>query len=151
MHWSLKRNLFSHWWHIDSRKGSILCWLEGRFSDRSYWDLSDGDSSRYLLCEFCIFEPHVFRLLTGDKVVFPGGSDSKESAHNAGNLGSIPGLGRFTGGRHGNPLQHSCLENPHGQRSLVGYSPWGHKELDTTEGLSAAHVDIKIKWKTVCF
>ena len=37
------------------------------------------------------------------------------------------------GGGHGNPLQYSCLENPHGQRSLVDYSPWGHKELDTTE------------------
>ena len=32
--------------------------------------------------------------------------------------------------------QYSCLENPHGQRSLAGYSPWGHKELDTTERLS---------------
>ena len=39
----------------------------------------------------------------------------------------------------GNPLQYSCLENPHGQRSLMGYSPWDHKELDTTEQLSAAH------------
>ena len=48
-------------------------------------------------------------------------------------IGSIPGSGRFPGGGHGNPLQYSCLENPHGQRSLVGYSPWGHKELDTTE------------------
>ena len=37
---------------------------------------------------------------------------------------------------HGNPLQYSCLENPHGQKSLTGYSPWGHKELDTTEQLS---------------
>ena len=35
--------------------------------------------------------------------------------------------------RHGNPFQYSCLENPHGQRSLVGYSPWGLTELDTTE------------------
>ena len=34
---------------------------------------------------------------------------------------------------HGNPLQHSCLDNPHGQRSLVGYILWGHEELDTTE------------------
>ena len=33
----------------------------------------------------------------------------------------------------GNPLQYSCLENPHGQKSLVGYSPWGRKESDTTE------------------
>ena len=36
-------------------------------------------------------------------------------------------------GGHVNPLQYSCLENPQGQRSLVGYSPWGHKELDMTE------------------
>ena len=41
-------------------------------------------------------------------------------------------------GRHGNPLQCSCLEHPHGQRSLVGYSPWGCKESDTTERLSTA-------------
>ena len=37
--------------------------------------------------------------------------------------GLIPGLGRSTGGGHDNPLQFSCLENPHGQRSLAGYSP----------------------------
>ena len=48
-------------------------------------------------------------------------------------MGLIPGSGKSPGGRHGNPLQYSCLENPHGQRSLVGYSPWGHKELDMTE------------------
>ena len=53
---------------------------------------------------------------------FPGGSDSKESTCNAGDLGSIPRLGRSPGGGHGNPLQYSCLENPHGQGSLVGYS-----------------------------
>ena len=35
-----------------------------------------------------------------------------------------------------NPLQYSCLENPHGHRSLAGYSPWGHKESDVTEQLS---------------
>ena len=43
---------------------------------------------------------------------FPGGSDSKESACNAGDLGSIPGSGRLPSGRRGNPLQYSCLENP---------------------------------------
>ena len=64
---------------------------------------------------------------------FPGGSDGKESACNEGDLGSIPGSGRSPGGGHGNPLQSSCLENPHGQRSLVGYSPWGRKESDMTE------------------
>ena len=50
-----------------------------------------------------------------------------------GDLGSIPGLGISSGGGHGNPLQYFCLENPHGQRSLAGYSTWGHKESDTTE------------------
>ena len=50
---------------------------------------------------------------------FPGDSDCKESACSVGDLGSIPGLGRSPGGGHGNPLQYSCLEKPHGQRSLV--------------------------------
>ena len=67
---------------------------------------------------------------------FTGGSDSKESACNAGDLGLIPGLGRSPGGGHRNPLQYSCLENPRGQRSLAGYSPWGCKELDMIERLS---------------
>ena len=58
---------------------------------------------------------------------FPGGSDGKENTCSMGDLCSIPGLRRSPGGGHGNPLQHSYLENPHGQRSLVGYSPWGHK------------------------
>ena len=62
-----------------------------------------------------------------------GGSDSKKSVCNVGDLGSIPGLGRSPGGGHGNSLQYSCLENPQGQRSLMGYSPWGCKESDTTE------------------
>ena len=66
---------------------------------------------------------------------FPDSSDGKESACNAGDLGLIPGLGRSAGGGHGNPLQYSSLENPHGQSSLGGYSPWGHKEWDTTEQL----------------
>ena len=49
--------------------------------------------------------------------------------------GSIPGLGRYPGVGNVNPLQYSCLENPHEQRSLAGYSPWGRKESDTTERL----------------
>ena len=43
---------------------------------------------------------------------FLGGSDGKEYAYNAGDLGSIPGSGRFPGEGNGNPLQYSCLENP---------------------------------------
>ena len=50
----------------------------------------------------------------------------------------IPGLGRCPAGGHGNPLQYSSLEKPHGQRSLAGCSPWGHRELDTTERLGTA-------------
>ena len=65
--------------------------------------------------------------------VFPGGSDGKESACNTGDLSSIPGWVRTPGERNGNPLQYFCLENPHGQRSLMGYSPWGHKESYMTE------------------
>ena len=71
---------------------------------------------------------------------FPGDSDGKESACNAGDLGSIPGLGRSPGGRHGNPLQYSCLENSHGLRSLVGYSPQGRKEAEVTEQLSTTQI-----------
>ena len=64
---------------------------------------------------------------------FPGGSAGKESACNAGDLGSIPGLGRSPGGGHGNPLQYSCLENPHRQKSVVGY---GHGVTRSWTGLS---------------
>ena len=60
---------------------------------------------------------------------FPGGSDDKESACNAGDPGSIPGFGRSPAERHGYALQYSCLENPRDR----GYSPWGHKEVDTAE------------------
>ena len=64
---------------------------------------------------------------------FPGGADGKESACNAGDLCSIPGLGRSPRGGHSNPRQYSCQENPHGLRSLRGYSPRRYKESDMTE------------------
>ena len=79
------------------------------------------------------------RLPTAIFLGYPSGSDGKECTCNVGDLGSITGLGRFPEGkswRHGNPLQYSCLENPHRLRSLAVYSPQGHKELDTTEWLS---------------
>ena len=68
----------------------------------------------------------------------PGGLDGKRSACNAGDLGLIPEWGRSPGGGHDNLLQYPCLENPHGQRSLAGYSPWGCKELDISEQLGTA-------------
>ena len=79
------------------------------------------------------------RLPTPVFLGFPGSSDGKESASNVGDLGLITGLGRSPGGGRGNPLQYSCLENPHGQRTLVDYHPWGRKESDRTERLSTAH------------
>ena len=78
------------------------------------------------------------RLLSQVFLGFPAGSNDKESTCNAGDLGSIPGLGRSPGGGYGNPLQYSCLEIAHGQRSLGGYSPWGRKEQDMTKQLSTA-------------
>ena len=72
-------------------------------------------------------------------MIFPGGSDGKESTCNTGDLGSIPGLGISPGGENGNPLQYSCLENLHGQLNLAGYSLCGCKESDMPERLSTAH------------
>ena len=66
---------------------------------------------------------------------FPDVSDGKESTCNVGDLGSIPGLRRSPGEGSDYPLQYSYLENPHGQRSLAGYNPRGHKESDMTECL----------------
>ena len=65
---------------------------------------------------------------------FPGSSDGKASAYNAGDPGSIPGLGRSPGEGNGNPLQYSWRKS-HGLKILVGYSPWGRKESDMTEPL----------------
>ena len=73
---------------------------------------------------------------------FPGGSDGKESTCNAEDLDSIPGLGRSPGEGHGNPLRYSCLENPHGQRSLVGYSPWGQKETKHSTASHFSHLEM---------
>ena len=67
--------------------------------------------------------------LTKQDTGFPHGSMGKESTCNArdtGNARSIPG------GGNGNSLQYSCLEKTHGPRNLADYSPWSHKELDTT-------------------
>ena len=62
---------------------------------------------------------------------FPGGSVGKESV---GDPGSISGSGRSHGEGNGNPFQYYCGKS-NGQRSLVGYSPWVHKESNTTEPL----------------
>ena len=74
----------------------------------------------------------IFRATHSNILGLPGSSAGKESPCNAGDLGSIPGLGRSPGGGHGNSLQYSCLENPHGRRSLLGYlHPMDCKKSDT--------------------
>ena len=65
---------------------------------------------------------------------FPGGSDGKESACNAGDLDSIPELGRSPGVGNSNPLQYSCLENSMNRKAWWG--PWSRKESDMTERLT---------------
>ena len=88
------------------------------------------------LCSVKLLDPPVFPSFHPCVPLedFPGGSEVKNPSANAGDKCSIPGLGRSPGGGHGYPVQYSCLENPM-DRSLVGYSPWGRKELDTTEQL----------------
>ena len=65
---------------------------------------------------------------------FPGDSEGEESTCNAGDPGSIPGLGRSPGEGKGYPLQHSGLVNP------MDYGPWGCRESDTTEQLSLVYL-----------
>ena len=71
---------------------------------------------------------------------FPGITSGKEPATNAGDIrdvGSIPGLGRSSGGGHGNPLRYSCLESSMDRGAWwATVHPWGLKELDTTKQLS---------------
>ena len=61
-------------------------------------------------------------------------------------MGSVPRLGRSPGRGNGSPLQYSCLKRPMDKRSLANYSPWGCKELDTTEHAHTySNKDLKIK------
>ena len=71
---------------------------------------------------------------------FPGGSDGKESAHNVGDLGLFdPWAGKIPWRRKSQLIPVFLPGEFHEQRGLVGYSPWGHKESDMTEGLSTAN------------
>ena len=66
---------------------------------------------------------------------FPGGSVVKNPLANAGDSGLIPGLGRSPWRKKWQPTPVFSLGKYHGQRSLVGYSPWGCKESDMTEAI----------------
>ena len=73
---------------------------------------------------------------------FLGGSDGKESACNAGDLGLIPGVGRSPGERNGYPLQYSCLENPMDRGASWPRVHEVTTESDTTEGLTHTHTQV---------
>ena len=107
--------------------GSLKC---GPYSQESPTDLQskdraeggDGLGGTYLSTwAFMATQAEIWYSAQG----FPDGSAVKNLPANAGDAGLIPGWGRPAAGGNCNPLQCSCLENPHGQRSLVGYSSWG--------------------------
>ena len=129
-------------------------WHHRLYGHEFKWTPEDGDGQGGLVC--CDSWGHKKSDTTQWtelilKRGFLGGSDGKESACNVGDLASISGLGKFPGGGHGH-LEvhgHSCLENPHGQRSLAGYRPRNHKESNTTEQLSTAHT-LKKTYRWLC-
>ena len=100
----------------------LLSWSAGKMHPRlmlgRLWD-----TSRIILHIL----PLIFPLLFSFNLQPLGGSAVKESTCNAEDVGLIPGSGRSPGGGRGKSLQNSYLENPHEQRSLVGYIPYGHK------------------------
>ena len=90
------------------------------------------------------------RLPTPVFMRFPHGSDGKEPACNVGDLGSIPGLGRSPQGGHGNPLQHSCLENPRTEEPgrLLSIWSWrvGHIRVTKHCTESSPYHPLPIEW-----
>ena len=98
----------------------------------SFYSLSKHTSCHHTsLC--CYWNSSPIRKAPG----FPSGSVGEESACNAGDLGSIgPWVGKIPWRREWQPTPVFLPGEFHGQRSLVGYCPWGHKELDMTEGIT---------------
>ena len=96
-------------------------------------------SEHVLSIHFCLFSNlGTFLSFLG----FPYGSAGKESTCNVGDLGLIPGLGRSPEEGNGNPTPVFLPEEFHGPRSLVGYTPWGPKELGRTEWLPLFHLPL---------
>ena len=86
-----------------------------------------------LLCHFSAYLHSKISFKNVHKRDFPGGPVVKNLLFNAGDVSSIPEIGTSPEEGNGYPLQYSCLENSmDGQRRLVSYSPWGHKESNTT-------------------
>ena len=109
-----------------------------------HWELRNQRLFSCGLLPKCSFT-WVVKETSGYELSLDLGLVGKESACSVRDLASFPVLGRSPGGGHDNPLQYSCLENPHGLRSLVGYSPCGCTELDTTEQRSTDSTWIESK------
>ena len=77
--------------------------------------------------------------------------NSPANAGASGDTGSVPGLGRFPGGGNGKSLQYFLPGKFHGQRSLVGYSPRGHKGSDPIEGLTLSDFSFQCSLSRACF
>ena len=128
---------------------SSLTW--GIHNDRMPWRGWTQEEAYIALKSVC---RATFVIMLKDNMGFPGSSAGKESTCDAGDPSLIPRARRPNREGIGYLLQYSCLENPHGQRSLKGYSPRGHKESDTTEQLSTAqHKEYIVKYPVdkLCF
>ena len=129
------------WWsHPESR---VTSWSSASSSWRTdlISRLAEWNESRMLplVSEWSLHHYWVHNMSVG----LPGGSDGKESAWNAGDPGSIPGSGGINPWRREwSPTPVFLPEEFCEQRSLVGYSPWGHKESDTTEWLSLYNMSV---------
>ena len=126
-------------WEIFPTQGSNLSFLHCR---QILYHLSHQGSLVMYLSAILTRDAYVWNhtgyfLSLRTHVSFPSGSDSKESPANAGGLSLTPGLGRYPEEGNGNPLQYPTPGTSHGQRSLVGRSPWGCKESDTTQQLNS--------------
>ena len=109
---------YTCWSGSGAREGAYLCLAGG--TQRATGERGKRCTCHIMLCTpSLVLETMTFILSSNLYVVraqgFPGGSEVKASACNEGDLGSIPGSGRFPGEANGNPLQYSCLENPMGR------------------------------------
>ena len=144
--WNLYTKVYSSIIHRSQKVGTTQM-SNSRWTDKQNVLCSQIHIQRIIFCLiFLIIKKrtlnilqHGWTLKTGVKCFthfnswgFPGSSTGKEYACNAGNLGSIPGLGRSPGEGNGYPLQYSCLENSMDRGAWQATSPWGHKESDTT-------------------
>ena len=129
---------------ITAKLGSVLITQRlviSWFSEAMHWISQDRNLPFVFIRVFVCSISESFH-----RTELPCGSDGKESICNAGDLGLIPGLGRFPGEGNSNPLQEFCPGEFYGQRSLTSYSPWNCKELDMTEQLSLTHSLHRTVW-----